>query len=85
MKFVLLTAEELRGLVLDAVKEALADLRPRPEADIMDTAQTADLLGVHPKTIAALIARRRLPTLRRLGKLRRFSRRAVLKWLAKRG
>lgn len=78
---VMLTTDQLRTLVREEVSAALASTSPRDESDVMSCEQCAELVGVHPNTIAKLIERDGLPELRRVGKLRRFSRRAVIAWL----
>lgn len=82
---VVLTQDQLRSLVTDAVELALAKCGPRDGSDVMDSDQCAALVRVHVNTLAKLIAEDGLPTLRNVGKLRRFSRRAVLAWLDGRG
>jgi len=78
---VMMTTDQLRALVREEVSAALASTASRDESDVMSTEQTAKLVGVHENTIPRLVARDGLPTLRRVGKLRRFSRRAVVAWL----
>jgi excisionase family DNA binding protein len=81
---VVMTADELRGLVSEAVELALTKCGPRDASDIMDADQCAALIQVHEKTLAKLIEGDGLPTLRPVGKHRRFSRRAVLAWMDER-
>lgn len=81
---VVLTEDQLRGIVADAVQQTLAKCGPRDGSDVMDADKCAALVGVHVKTLAKLINEDGLPTLRNVGKLRRFSRRAVLAWLDQR-
>jgi excisionase family DNA binding protein len=80
---VVLTAEQLKALLSELLDTALAKAGPK-ESDIMDTEACAAMIGVHPKTMAKLIRVDGLPTLRNIGNLRRFSRRAVLEWMARR-
>jgi excisionase family DNA binding protein len=49
--------------------------------DVLDVPAVASLLGVGRNTIYALVARNSIPH-RRLGKAIRFSRAAVMSWLA---
>lgn len=51
------------------------------DRDVLDVPQVAQLLGVGRNTIYALVARNAIPH-RRLGKAIRFSRAAVMSWLA---
>ncbi len=67
------------------VQAPLAPLSPQrgdhPVADVLDVPQVANLLGVGRNTIYALVAKNQIPH-RRLGKAIRFSRAAVMSWLA---
>jgi len=49
--------------------------------DVLDVPQVASLLGVGRNTIYALVAKNQIPH-RRLGRAIRFSRAAVMSWLA---
>lgn len=51
------------------------------DRDVLDVPQVAHLLGVGRNTIYALVAKNQIPH-RRLGKAIRFSRAAVMSWLA---
>lgn len=51
------------------------------ECDVLDVLQVASLLDVGRNTIYTLVARNQIPH-RRLGKAIRFSRAAVMSWLA---
>ncbi len=66
--------DELRALVRDAVREAIAD-RPAATsaAEWLDTASAAALLGVNPRTITKRAAAGEIPA-SRIGKLWRFRR-----------
>lgn len=68
---------ETRGRVIttDAITSAV------PADVVLDVLQLAGLLGVGRNTIYALVARNAIPH-RRLGKAIRFSRTAVMSWLA---
>jgi len=81
---VVTTAEQLRAIVADGVAEALAKVGPRKEVDTMTCGQAAALIGVHPHTVPRLVRSEGLPTLRRVGRCWRFSRRDVTSWLAQR-
>jgi excisionase family DNA binding protein len=80
----LLTADQLKTIVADAVELALAKAGSRDESDVLDMDGAAALVGVHVKTLRKLIREEGLPTLRRIGKLWRFSRREILAWMARR-
>jgi excisionase family DNA binding protein len=81
---VVLTAEQLKGVIAEAVESALAKAGARQDHDVLSREQAAELIGVHPHTIPKLVREDGLPTLRRLGKLWRFSRADVMAWLARR-
>ncbi len=51
------------------------------DRDVLDVPQVAQLLGVGRNTIYALVAKNQIPH-RRVGKAIRFSRAAVMSWLA---
>jgi excisionase family DNA binding protein len=51
------------------------------ENEVLDVPHVAELLAVGKNTIYALVARNQIPH-RRLGKAIRFSRAAVMSWLA---
>ena len=51
------------------------------ESDVLDVPHVASLLGVGRNTVYALVAKNEIPH-RRLGKAIRFSRSAVMAWLA---
>jgi excisionase family DNA binding protein len=55
--------------------------RPAAELEILTPAQLADLLQVDEETVIALAERRELPA-RKVGEEWRFSREAILAWLA---
>lgn len=82
---VVLTPEQLKGIVTEAVEMALARAgESRKTSDIISREQAAELIGVHPHTIPKLVRAEGLPTQRRIGKLWRFSRADVLAWMARR-
>ncbi len=58
-----------------------AKLNPPDEADVLDVPQVAALLRVGRNSVYSLVARNQIPH-RRLGKAIRFSRAAVMAWLA---
>jgi excisionase family DNA binding protein len=75
-----LVAEALR--VLDVDRPPLGFARPAPGSrEVLTTAQLADLLQTDEKTIRELARRGDLPG-RKVGRDWRFSRSAVLDWLA---
>ncbi len=71
---VVMEADDLRALVVEALREALAD-RPAASsaAEWLDTASAAELLGVNPRTITKRAAAGEIPA-SRIGKLWRFRR-----------
>jgi excisionase family DNA binding protein len=79
---VLMSPEEVRDLVRNAVREELTSHRD-PERDVLTAEQVADMLAVHIKTVAKLVTRDALPA-HRLGREYRFNRNEVLAWLAER-
>ena len=75
-----LVAEALRSL--DVAKPPVGFARPAPGSrDVLTTAQLAELLQTDEKTVRDLARRRKLPG-RKVGRDWRFSRAAVLDWLA---
>lgn len=58
-----------------------ASFRPAPEPEVLDAAGAAALLLVEEAAVAALAERGEIPA-RRIGGAWRFSRRALLDWLA---
>lgn len=82
---VVMTASQLRALLDEALTAHEAKRATTSEqSDVLSCEEAAALIGVHYRTIARLVRDDGLPTLRRVGKLWRFSRRDVLAWLAKR-
>ncbi len=79
---VVLTQEQLRILVSEAVEEALAKAASgAAPGEVLSCEQAAELIGVHPHTVPKLVRDEGLPTLRRIGKLWRFRRSDVMAWL----
>lgn len=78
---VLVPLAELRALLADAIAEAVTKAAPRQESEVLNRKQVAALIGRNPCTIPKLVREDGLPTLRRVGKFWRFSRRAVLAWM----
>ena len=74
-----LVAEALRAL--DVPGQGFGFGRHEPSPEVLTAEQLADLLQVDAKTVRSLAARGDLPG-RKLGREWRFSRRAVLDWLA---
>lgn len=77
--FVIVTPEELRALVREAVRQEVA--RPE-ESEIMTCEQVATLLQVDPESVRKYTKRNGLPFMRLGGHELRFRRSAVLEWLA---
>jgi excisionase family DNA binding protein len=71
-----MTPEQLRALVVDAVREALATRGAEP-AEWLDAKSAAVLLGVHPRTVAKMAKGGELPS-SRVGRLLRFRRADVV-------
>lgn len=74
-----LTPDEVRELVRSVVREELAHYQD-PVREVLTTERVAEMLNVHPKTVAKLVAREGLPA-HRLGREYRFNRAEVLDWL----
>lgn len=72
------TPEELREIIREELR-AMAPKKDEPE--VLTRAQCAELLGVHERTVPALVETRGLPCAGRIGKLWRFRRSEVLAWL----
>lgn len=80
---VILTPEQLAGLVREAVRAELGALSEAREPEWLDQTQAAELLGVARSSIPTLCARDGLPH-SRLGRLYRFRREDLDRWLATR-
>jgi excisionase family DNA binding protein len=65
--------------VFEAMREAVEAVDNA--GDVLDVPHVARLLGVGRNTVYALVAKNQIPH-RRLGKQIRFSRAAVMQWLA---
>ena len=68
---VVVTPNDLRELVRDAVREALAGRREQDTGEWVDAAGAAAILGVHVRTVGNLAKRSELPS-SRVGRLLRF-------------
>lgn len=75
----ILTPNEVCDLVRLVIREELANHRD-PGRDVLTTDRVAEMLNVHPKTVAKLVTRDGLPA-HRLGREYRFNRTEVLDWL----
>ena len=77
--------DELRRVVVEVGGDGLtvgrADFRPHPPSEVMDLDEVAELLQIEPGQAAELAGSGELPG-RRIGDGWRFSRAAVLAWLA---
>ena len=77
--------DELRRVVVETGGDELtvgrADFRPHPAPEVLTLAQAAELLQLGPEAVAELAGAGELPG-RRIGEEWRFSRAAVLAWLA---
>lgn len=76
---VVIDADELERRIEEAVRRALTASH-RQEPQWIDAEGAAALLGVHPRTVTRLAKSGRLAS-RRIGRLLRFERAAVLAWL----
>src|SRR5690554_5884805 len=79
---VLLTPEQLRKLMVEAVADALAELAPgsAPPSEVMTRAEAAAFLRCSLATLDRLCREEALP-FHRLGDCRRFNRGELLEWL----
>lgn len=84
---VVLTPEQLRALVVAAVREALEGraAEPAEPAEWLDTAGAAELLGVTTRTIRKLASAGKLTASKVGPKLLRFRRADVLAYLSRDG
>lgn len=81
---VVVSTDQLRMLVREELEHALAKVVPHDGPnEVLSREQAAALIGVTTRTIPRLVKEKGLPTLRRVGKLWRFSRSDVMAWLAK--
>lgn len=78
---VLLTPDELRALVRDAVRQEIgAHDQVAAIPDVLTREQVADLLQIHKNVVSRYIRDKGLPT-HRIGGEYRFRRNEVLAWL----
>lgn len=77
---VIITPHELRALIRTEVRAALTEGIEREAAEWLDTRSAAELLKVHPRTVARMAQRGEVPS-SRIGRLLRFERRELLAWL----
>ena len=77
--------DDMRRVVIETGRDELtvgrADFRPDPAPEVLTLAQAAELLQISPDAVAELAGSGKLPG-RRIGDEWRFSRAAVLSWLA---
>lgn len=76
-----LTTEQLRGLISDAVRDAIANTNAAPVYLTLE--QAAQLLQVSPRTIRDRVRSEGLPALR-AGTQYRFRREVIIAWLESR-
>lgn len=79
---VLLSPEELRDLVREAVRAELVATRSE-EREILTRDQAAELVQVHPSVLIRYVKNDGLPAIR-LGPEWRFKRSAIVQWLEER-
>lgn len=79
---VLLTPEQLRKLMLEAVADALAEVSPgsAPPSEVLTRSEAASFLRCSLATLDRLCREEALP-FHRLGDCRRFTRAELLEWL----
>ena len=78
-----LVAEALRALELPTPKQPVGFARPAPaQSEVLTTSQVAELLQVDEDAVRAIVRRGDMPG-RKVGRDWRFSRAAVLDWLAR--
>lgn len=75
------TPEQLREIVREEVKAAIAEAGRGNESEVLDTEGAARLLGVNPQTVPRLVKMKGLPSLRRIGTHYRFRRADLLAWM----
>lgn len=79
-----LTIEELQSLIENSVRKVIAGIStppPQPvKPEIMDVQQAADLLRVKPATVYGYVFYKKIPHLKKSGKLL-FCRTELLDWL----
>lgn len=80
---VVMTAEQLRALVCDAVRDAMGNGAQNTNAQYLTLDQTAELLQVDARTVRTWVKSNGLPALR-VGREYRFRRDTVLEWLESR-
>src|SRR5262245_34883871 len=78
----LMTADEARDLIRGVLREELHQSETIDQ-EFLTAEGVAELLDVHPKTVAKLVTREQLPA-RRIGRSYRFRRTEVLAWLEQR-
>ena len=78
---VVVTASELRAIVRDAVREALAGTPVSTPEDWLDAGDAAAILRVHRRTVAKMAMAGTLPATR-IGRLLRFRRSDVEAYLS---
>ncbi|HEY1692231.1 MAG TPA: helix-turn-helix domain-containing protein [Polyangiaceae bacterium] len=74
-----LTVKELGDLIEQKVREALA---VHAATETMTRTQVAKMLGLHPKSVSRLVARRELPA-KRIGRTWRFEATKVKEWMGR--
>lgn len=77
----LLTAEQLRAIVREAVREELKLVRSE-DSDVLDTEAAGELLRMHPAVVARRAKKHELPGHQLPGGQWRFRRAELLAWLA---
>jgi hypothetical protein len=78
---VTLTVDELRALVLNATREAVAHVQAHPAREVMTLTQCAEFLERHPKVVTQLVREKGLPAHYISEREPRFMRAEVIAWL----
>ena len=81
---VVISAEQLRLLLREAVNEVLAARNDGGSSEVLTRDEAAALLKVHPAVVTRYVRTRGLPG-RKIGRDWRFKRAEVLAWLATMG
>jgi hypothetical protein len=78
---VTLTIAQLRELVTNAAKDAVAQVQAHPVREVMTLQQCAEFLERHPKVVMQLVREKDLPAHFISEREPRFKRAEVLAWL----
>jgi excisionase family DNA binding protein len=76
--------EILRPIVIEAVREVLAERSAEPPAEWLSTVEAAKVLDIHPKTLERMARSKEIPSAR-VGRCLRFRRADLETYLARGG